>query len=58
MQGTVHGTVRTGMQGTVQGTVRGGLYGAADLLTSDSGQELFKEFRRVEKDNDGEKWTL
>ena len=37
MQGTVHGTVRTGMQGTVQGTVRGGLYGAADLLTSDGG---------------------
>ena len=38
MQGTVHGTVRTGMQGTVQGTVRGGLYGAADLLTSDGAE--------------------
>ena len=56
MQGTMHGTVRTGMQGSVQGTVRGGLYGAADLLTSDGGQELFKELRRVEKDYDGEKW--
>ena len=49
MQGTVHGTVRTGMPGTIQGTVRGGLYGAADQLTSDGGQELFKELRRVEK---------
>ena len=38
MQGTVQGTVRTGMQGTVQGTVRGGLYGAADLLTSDGAE--------------------